>query len=174
MKKLNKLHLSFSAALLTAVVSSSVVYAGTATSNLTVSSSVSANCSITTTPLSFGEYDPVVANASANLDSTGTVSVTCTDGASATIALGQGSNADAGSTDGAPLRRMSDGGTNYLSYNLYSDSARTTAWTNDAAGDVATTGTGTADEHTIYGRVTAGQNVPAGSYNDTVIATVTF
>jgi spore coat protein U-like protein len=27
---------------------------------------------------------------------------------------------------------------------------------------------------TVYGRVAAGQDVPAGSYSDTVIATITF
>lgn len=36
------------------------------------------------------------------------------------------------------------------------------------------TGTGTATSINVYGRVTAGQNVPSGSYSDTVVATITF
>jgi spore coat protein U-like protein len=88
--------------------------------------------------------------------------------------LGQGANADTGSTDAAPLRRLKDSGTNYLSYVLYSDSGRTALWGNDATVDVAATGTGVADAHTVYGRVASGQNKPAGSYSDTVVATVTF
>lgn len=149
--------------------------AATDTANLGVSATVSASCAISTTAaLDFGAYDPAVANASADLDGSGTISVTCTSGAPVAITLGQGANADTGSTDAAPARRMGDGGTNYLSYTLYSDSGRSTIWGNDATVDIETTGTGTAEAHTVYGRVAGGQNVPAGSYSDTVVATVTF
>ena len=148
--------------------------AGTDTENLSVSATVSANCTITTNAVAFGAYDPVVTNASTALDGTGTVTVTCTSGSSGTLTLGQGSNADAGSADATPLRRMSDGGTNHLSYGLYSENTRTTAWGNTALTGVSHTGTGTATALTVYGRIPAGQNKPAGSYSDTVLATVTF
>jgi spore coat protein U-like protein len=39
---------------------------------------------------------------------------------------------------------------------------------------VAHTGTGSATAITVYGQMAAGQNVPAGSYADTVVATVSF
>ncbi|MFM6073490.1 MAG: spore coat protein U domain-containing protein, partial [Dolichospermum sp.] len=39
---------------------------------------------------------------------------------------------------------------------------------------VSHTGTGNASNITVYGRIGRGQNVPAGSYTDTVVATVTF
>src|SRR2546426_5364633 len=86
-------------------------FAGTATSNLSVTASVSANCTISTTPVAFGAYDPIGANAAAALNGTGSVSVTCTSGASTTVTLGQGSNADTGSTAAVPLRRLKDAGT---------------------------------------------------------------
>lgn len=148
--------------------------AATATDNLSVTASVAANCSISTAAVAFGAYDPIVTNASAALDGTGTVSVTCTDGASTTITLAQGANADVGSTDDAPVRRMNDGGTNYLAYLLYSDAGRTTVWGNTAPTGLAHTGSGLVTNLTVYGRTTGGQNVPAGSYSDTVIATITF
>jgi spore coat protein U-like protein len=148
--------------------------AATATSNLSVTASVSANCSISTAPVAFGAYDPVSANASTALSGTGTVNVTCTNGASTTVTLGQGANADTGSTDAAPARRLSDGTTNYLSYSLYQDTGRTTVWGNTVGTGVANTGTGTQTAITVYGSVAAGQNVPSGSYSDTVVATVTF
>ena len=148
--------------------------AATQTANLSVTASVAANCAISTSAVAFGAYDPIVANATTDLDATGTVSVTCTSGASAGITLGQGANADTGSTDDVPLRRMNDGATGYLSYALYSDSGRTTTWGNTVATEVAHTGTGAQANLTVYGRVTAGQNVPVGSYSDTVVATVTF
>ncbi|HEX4338375.1 MAG TPA: spore coat U domain-containing protein [Polyangiaceae bacterium] len=148
--------------------------AGTNTANLSVTATVSANCSISTTALAFGAYDPVTANASSPLDGTGGVSVNCTSGSAATVTLGQGSNANTGSTDIIPLRRMADASTHRLSYFLFSDSGRTTVWGNTIATGVAQTGTGSVVALTVYGRVTAGQNVAAGSYADTVVATVTF
>lgn len=148
--------------------------AGTATDNLTVSATVSDNCSISTSAVAFGAYDPIVSHAASALEGTGTVTITCTTGASAAITLGQGSNADAGSTDADPARRMYDGTANYLSYTLYSDAGRTTEWGNDAATDVEETGNGAAQVKTVYGSVDAAQNVPAASYTDTVVATVTF
>lgn len=148
--------------------------AATATDNLAVSADVVANCTISTAALAFGNYDPIVVNASTALDGTGTVTVTCTSGSAATITLGQGANADTGSTAAAPLRRLLNGTTNFLSYSLFSDSARTTVWGGDATVDVATTGTGAADAHTVYGSIASGQNKPAGAYADTVVATVTF
>jgi len=69
---------------------------------------------------------------------------------------------------------LNDGGTNYISYSLFQDSARTTAWGNTAATGVVHTGTGTLTSISVYGQMAAAQNVPAGSYSDTVVATVTF
>lgn len=152
----------------------SQVQAATATDNLAVSADVTASCTISTAALAFGNYDPVVANATADLDSEGTVTVTCTTGSAAAITLGQGANANTGSTAAAPLRRLLNGTSNYLNYSLFSNAARTAVWGDDVTVDVETTGTAAADAHTVYGRIPAGQNVPAGAYADTVVATVTF
>ncbi|GMU01978.1 hypothetical protein KH5H1_60980 [Corallococcus caeni] len=156
------------------VALSSPAVAATATSNLDVSASVAANCLISTAAVAFGAYDPVSANASTALTGTGSVSVTCTSGSGATITLGQGDNADAASTDAAPLRRMSDGAANVLSYGLYQDAGRTTEWGNTAGTGVAHLGTGSATSITVYGSIPAGQSVPVGAYADTVLATITF
>jgi spore coat protein U-like protein len=149
------------------------VAAGTATGDIAVSAVVSANCSISAGAVTFGAYDPVVANKSSALDGTGTVTVDCTSGASTTVTLGQGLNADTGSTDAAPVRRLRNG-TNHLSYSLYSDSGRTTVWGNTTPTGLPYTGTGSGVALTIYGTIPANQQVPAATYNDTVVATVTF
>lgn len=172
-KKLS-LVLSSSLALSLLTTFASDATAGTDTANLDVSASVSANCTITTSALAFGSYDPVSAHASSPLDGTGAVNVTCTSGSSGAITLGQGANSDTGSTDDAPLRRMTDGSTSFLSYSLFQDASRTEIWGNTSGTGVTHVGTGTENAITIYGRVSAGQNVPAGSYSDTVVATVTF
>ena len=114
--------------------------AQTASTNLAVSATVAKNCSITTTAVAFGSYDPVVANASTPLDGTGTVVVTCTKGAGTRIDLSLGANAS-GAAAGQTIAAAP------------SKAART---------------------FTVYGRVAAGQDVAAASYNDTVVATINF
>lgn len=147
--------------------------AGTATDSLSVSASVIDNCTISTEAVAFGNYDPIVANAGDDLEGAGSVTIACTLQDIVQVTLGQGSNADSGSTDAAPQRRMAKG-EDFLSYALYSDSGRTAVWGNTSAVDVEDEGTGVAEEHTVYGSVASGQNVPAGAYTDSVVATVTF
>jgi spore coat protein U-like protein len=149
-------------------------HAGSASADLGVGASVAANCTISAAPISFGAYDAVSANASAPLDGTGSVSVLCTNGASASIILGQGGAPDAGSSDDAPLRRMMDAASNHLAYSLFSDAAMSVAWGNSGSTGVAHTGTGLEASLTVFGRIPAGQNIPAGDYADTVVATVNF
>lgn len=162
-----------SAVLVAVAAMSGTAAAGTATSNLPVSATISANCTIDASGgVAFGAYDPIVTNKTTALTATGTISTTCTNGSSATITLGQGANAGTGSTAAAPIRRMLAGTSNYLSYQLYSNSGMTTVF--DGSTGVAVTGTGSAVSTSVYGSVAAGQNVPAGSYSDTVVATVAF
>lgn len=158
------------AAVIFAGLATEQVSAATATANLSVSATVSNNCTISTAALAFGSYDPVVAHASTNLDGSGTVTIACTKGAATTIGFGLGSNA-AGST-----RRMGDGASDFLTYELYQDSGRTTVWGNSGAGlfTPAAAPSKAARNFTVYGRVTSNQDVPAGSYADTVVATVNF
>jgi spore coat protein U-like protein len=138
------------------------------TANLTVSASVSNNCTISAAAISFSAYDPVVANATANLDGEGRVTIACTKGAVPTIALGAGSNAS-GST-----RRLASG-SEMLTYELYQNSARSTVW--NGGGGIMTTSAApskTPRDFTVYGRISGGQDVAAGSYTDTIVATVNF
>jgi len=152
------------------IVAESTLSGQQASSSLTVSATVSKNCTITTAPVNFGAYDPISANATAPLDGVGTITVTCTKGAEAKVGLGVGSNAQ-GTT-----RRMLGGTAAYLIYELYKDSSHTTVW-----GDTATTGLdipAAPDRNprnfTVYGRVTQAQDATVGSYIDTVLATVNF
>jgi spore coat protein U-like protein len=145
---------------------------GSATSNLSVTMSVTNNCTITTTPVAFGAYDPVVTHASSPLDGTGTVTIACTKGTSATIGLGLGSNAS------GSQRRMTDGAgsPSYGNYELYNDSGRSTVWSTSGGGLLSPVAAPSkaARSFTVYGRVAAGQDIPAGAYTDTVVATVNF
>jgi spore coat protein U-like protein len=152
-----------------AVLATTRADAATATADLAVSATVSVNCTISTAPLAFDPYDPVDTNAAASLNGTGTVTVACTKNVAPTIALGLGDNAS-GAT-----RRMTDG-TNFLTYQMYKDAARTQVW-GDAAGELLSPGAAPSKaprNFTVYGAVAGNQDVPAGDYDDTVVATVNF
>lgn len=149
-------------------------HAATQTSNLPVTATIAASCTIDASAgVAFGTYDPIVTNKTTDLTATGSLSTTCTNGFDATVTLDDGTNNDIGSTDAAPLRRMTDG-TDFLSYQLYSDAGATTVWQGPTGTGVTVTGTGAAVTTNVYGVVTAGQNVGVGSYTDTVVATVSF
>lgn len=164
-------------AVASSLAAASSAHAATATANLTVTATVGSSCSINSGALNFGNYDPLVLNASTGVDllGSGTLNVQCTLLGTAVVTLGQGANAAAGSTDAAPLRRMlNTTSTNYLSYSLYQDVTRLIVWGNTAGTGLPYLGTGLSTPVIVYGTVPKGQNVPSGTYNDTVVATITF
>ncbi|HEY0194901.1 MAG TPA: spore coat U domain-containing protein [Kofleriaceae bacterium] len=145
--------------------------AGTATSNLNVSATVTSTCSISAGALAFGTYNPITGT---QVDGTATVAVQCTKGTASVVTLGQGQNAGTGSTDIMPVRQMA-AGLNRLGYSLYTDTNRTVAWGNTAlTGQAYVAAASTSTNLTVYGRITANQDVPAGSFTDVVVATITF
>src|SRR5581483_8493063 len=96
---------------LTVLAFSAPVFAASASANLNISASVAAVCTITTSPVAFGAYDPISANAATDLTASGSVNVACTKGTPATIDLGNGASFAAGT------RRMSSG-SDFLNYGL--------------------------------------------------------
>ncbi len=143
--------------------------AATASSTMSVTATVTANCTVSTSALAFGSVNTI---SGSNVDSTGGLSITCTNGTAWSAAAGVG----AGSGASYANRRMTSGA-NLLNYNIYTTAARTTVWGNGTAGTsaIAGTGSGTLQSVTVYGRVGSGQtSVPAGAYADTVAVTVTY
>jgi len=175
---MNALKTAVAAATLSAaLVAGTSARAATATANLAVSASVGSACSITGGTLTFGTYDPIIVNSSLGVDllGAGTLTVQCTLLGSAVVTLGQGSNAATGSTDAVPLRRMKNTASNdYLDYFLYQDVTRLVVWGNTSGTGLPYLGTGLPIPVTVYGTIPKGQNVPSGTYNDTVVATLTF
>lgn len=141
------------------------------TASFQVSATVMSTCTIAVDSLGFGAYDPL---AGGQVDGSATVSVACTKGAAAAITLSQGANATQGSTDAQPLRRMSSGDA-YLSYGLYTDPGRTTAWGNTpSTGKAYVASSSAPNQLTVYGRIAAHQDVAAGTFNDVIVATIAF
>lgn len=158
------------ALVLAGAIFSGTLFAATDTTTFTVTATVADSCSVAATDLAFGSITPVD---NIDFDNTSTVTVTCSNGTSYDTGLNEGSNS---SDTTVNTRRMSDGVTSFLSYQLYSDSGRTTVWGDTVSTDtVAGTGDGTGQGFTVYGRVPSGQQtVSTGSYSDTVTVTVTF
>lgn len=118
----------------------------------------------------FGEHSNL--NLFIDAESTGATSsaieITCNNALAYSVAIDDGQNANAGQ------RRVQRDGIDFVSYDLYQDSARSIRWGAGAEAQ-AFTGNGTAQPVTIYGRVLSGQTTPAaGNYTDTVRMTITW
>jgi len=121
-------------------------------------------CSLNVSSVNFGAYD--VFNMSP-LDSTGTVDVSCLPRAAITVTFSQG-------IGNYNNRRMMYG-TNRLNYNLYRNAARNRILGDGSASTEFFQANNVRNRSfTIYGRVPARQNVPAGIYSDLIVVTLTF
>ena len=139
-----------------------------------LTATVSSNCNVSTTALNFGSSG---ASITSPIDSTATITAQCTDTTPYSIGLNSGANASGNQN------RMLSGSSNYLTYNLYTNSGYSDPWTTTTSTTSCTggantcvlgTGTGANQNVTVYGQVPA-QTAPAsGTYTDTVVVTVTF
>ncbi len=133
--------------------------AATVDTTFLVTANVAASCSVTSTDLAFGQYDPFSATPR---DASTTIQVTCTNGQTYGM-----------SVNGGPTgRSMAGPAPSTLSYGLFNDTGRTTPFFAAAA---SLTGTGSAVPHSVYGRIPAGQtSAVVGNYQDSVTITVTY
>jgi spore coat protein U-like protein len=155
------------------VVAAASANAAIRTTTLPVAATVTNNCLISASAMAFGTYT----QAAGNIDQTSVVSVRCSLGTAFNVGL------NAGTTPGATVttRRMQNGA-NRLSYSLFRNAARTTNWGNTVGTNtVPGVGAGFAAANTValtvYGRILdnlANRSVPAGTYSDTITATVTY
>lgn len=133
---------------------------------------VNGACDITAAPLL--DFGAVGGATTPQIDGALQLTARCTSGLPYTIGL------DAGQVPGNTIadRRLGLDGTGpgAISYQLYRDSARSQVW-GDGTGGAAHAGTGNGADQaiTVYGRVPAGQALPAGgTYRDTVTATIVY
>lgn len=139
---------------------------GTDTTTFNVTITIVESCDIHTgaaTNVAFGSQTRSAGTA----DAAGTLQVNCSLNTAYNIALNNGSNFAAGT------RRMANGGV-FVPYGLFKDAGRSTAWGNTVGTNtLAGSGTGSAVAVPVYGRATS-LNAPAGTYTDTVTATITY
>ena len=146
-------------------------YAATATANLEITITIDKSCIVTTAPVVFGNH---VATIGSTPDITGSVTVQCTNGSGYTVAL------DGGGANNIAGRQMTNG-TETIGYQLHLNSDYSTVWGDGTSGSTASgtgTGFGTGAPydrvHTVYAEANILGSEVAGTYSDTVTATVTF
>lgn len=142
--------------------------AATATTSFNVTVTITAQCAVSSaTNLTF----PATGLLNSAVNGSSSFAVLCTNTTPYTIGLDTGLNGLSGQ------RRMKGGASNneFISYNLYSDAARTSAWGNSAPSWVSGVGSGSTTTYTVYGQAPI-QTTPsaAANYTDTVTVTVTY
>jgi len=140
--------------------------AGTTTTTMSTQTQVVASCLFpaASTSVDFGPLGTTLGTASA----TGSLTVQCNVDTLAKVGLDNGLNAISGQ------RKIKDTGTNTIDYALFQDAAHAVVWGNSDPDRLSLTTTGTNQTKTIYGTLNYINLVPAGTYSDTVIATVEF
>jgi len=131
----------------------------------TVSATNLGACTVSSSTLDFGASTLLLSN----IDSTASVSVTCTNGTAYTVGLSDGG------TGTGPTNRLMVNGGQQVQYGVYQDSGRSIAWGNTiGTNTVAGTGTGALQTITAYGRVPAQTTPAAATYTDTIVVTLTY
>jgi spore coat protein U-like protein len=137
----------------------------TATTTFNVTATVPTTCTVAANNLDFGTAGLLTSNT----DATTTVAPDCTNGTPYNIGLDKGQNGS------SVTSRQMKLGSALINYSLYSNSGRTTNWGNSVGTDtVSGTGTGTAQSLNVYGRIPPQTTPSPGTYNDTIVVTLTY
>jgi spore coat protein U-like protein len=135
-----------------------------------------ASCSVSASGVSFATYIP---SSPTPAMSSATVSITCFALLTQNITYSLSLNAGVNSGGSYYNRRMANGSA-YLSYQLYSNSARSQVWGNGSNGTSVVTGSCFVlfltcnSSNTIYGSIPINQSPTPGSYIDTVTITISY
>lgn len=127
------------------------------------------SCTFTSvTAVSFGAYD--VFAAVPNNNGVGGLTIRCIGGGGPSFAV----TLSTGQSNSYAARVMKSGA-NQLTYNLYTNSARTVIWGDGTGGSsMMTAAANSTTTLSVFGQIPAGQDVPVGTYTDSITATVTF
>ncbi len=140
-----------------------------------------ADCSIAAVSVNFGTYDPFATSPD---DSVGTVTLTCRHVSGGAERINYTVMLANGLYGTSPTTRRMGAGTGRLGYNVFRDPARTQVWGNGTGGTVIASGSMTVGPgvgngtqtvtHSVYGRIPQLQDAVPGTYNDTMVLTLTY
>ena len=133
-----------------------------------------ATCEVSTSGTAFGAYESIRAG---DRDTSGTLSVTCSGVPGEAVSYSIQLSAGGGTYTN---RKLSGPGT-ALSYNLYTDGARSQIWGDGSNGTSIVTDSYTLSvspttrSYTIYGRIPGGQTQAVASmYSDSIVVTLAY
>lgn len=141
---------------------------------------ITSSCTIAAAAPTDVDFGTVASTATAPALAQGTITAQCSALTPYSIALNAGANAaTAGDVTTRRMRNTNAAVTtnNFVGYQLYQDAGRTNVWgATTATNTVAAVGNGTPQAYNVYGRVLnpSVNNAAAGSYLDTVTATITY
>ncbi len=177
-QKLSPLERSFVprvATLALGVVIPTVAVADTSNTNVGIITNVVANCISTSSPIAFGNYNPFDAQP---LTASGTLTLTCTQDATPSVAISLGTNPAGG------VRRMTAASGDVLPYSILAPTSpgpnascagASTDYPTVAPGFTLTPAPSFAPRtFTVCGKIASGISAPIGNYADTVLATISF
>ncbi|WP_457971025.1 Csu type fimbrial protein [Acinetobacter calcoaceticus] len=130
-----------------------------------------------TSNVDFGNINDI-GSTSRDYTGQGAVNTTCNNGTPYSIYLGDGNNRIAGG-----FRRMTNGSSQYIPYQLYQNSTYSTVWDTTGgvtavggSGGVSKMGSGSAQSTNVYGKIPQGTTISTtpGNYSDTIVVTVTY
>jgi spore coat protein U-like protein len=176
---MRKTTLSLGLGLLASLLAVPAFAATTITGNLTVQATVVGTCTLNTAAaagsgnglLNFGNVTSTIAAVNADTTTAGNygLSVVCSATTPYTVFANSGANAS------GTQNNMKSAGGSVLPYNLYTSSARTTAFPITSGTALSFTGNGLAQTIPFYGQIPAGTTLPApGAYTDTVVVSITY
>lgn len=126
---------------------------------------VLANCTVSTTGMDFGTYNPFELS---DNDSTGSFTINCDSKTRTTVSLSTGAS-------GTYTNRVLENGSYILNYNLYINNNRTRIWGDGSEGSRTKRYNRKNVTKAIRGRIFAGQTTAhVGLYSDTVTLTVEY
>lgn len=115
--------------------------------------------------LEFGTH--LLLDHSVDASATLALTVECTAAMDLQIVVDNGLHAS-----GTQRRMKRNGGSDYVDYSLYTDSARTTPWDSTLGTQLVTTGA--VQQIAVYGRIEAQPQLTQGVYTDTLQVTITY
>lgn len=148
-------------------LSATAIHAATDTGTLNITATVLDSCEISATSVvAFGNLTPY--STAPDVDADGTITWACTTGSSATVGIADSDRNLTSLTTATSI-----------AYELYTDAARSNAWTAPTGiNEASVTGAGmaTTADLTVYGRIAGANylNADAGAYTDDLVVTITF
>ncbi len=138
-----------------------------------VTAVVAATCTFATNgPLPFTGY---TSGQPTDINVQTSVTANCSNLAPYSIAMGPGLYEGGAWAGTRALKEAASA--NYLAYNIYTDAARTNAWGDNVWNGATLSGligNGGNQVYVVYGQIPRSQTVAAGTYSDTVVATITY